>query len=99
MKAFWKDNWLTNLLSDAVPTTLIGIRRKYLVRDGHDLRTVLDRVILKDSKTQRIAATDPRDRVYALIGIANDAAAREVVADYTLCCSECSESKGNRAKQ
>ncbi|EAT81460.1 hypothetical protein SNOG_10961 [Parastagonospora nodorum SN15] len=84
VQAFWKDNWLTNMLSDALPTTLIGIRRKYLVSGGHDLRTLLDRVIVKDSKSQRIDATDPRDRVFALLGIANDEAAKEIVADYTL---------------
>jgi hypothetical protein len=57
-----------------------------LVSGGHDLRTLLDRVIVKDSKSQRIDATDPRDRVFALLGIANDEAAKEIVADYTLSC-------------
>ncbi|KAH3965816.1 hypothetical protein HBH51_147750 [Parastagonospora nodorum] len=88
VQAFWKDNWLTNMLSDALPTTLIGIRRKYLVSGGHDLRTLLDRVIVKDSKSQRIDATDPRDRVFVLLGIANDEAAKEIVADYTLSCEQ-----------
>jgi hypothetical protein len=86
VQAFWKDNWLTNMLSDALPTTLIGIRRKYLVSGGHDLRTMLDRVVVKDSSSDRIGATDPRDRVYALLGISNDDAAKEIIADYTLSC-------------
>ncbi|KAH7413818.1 heterokaryon incompatibility protein-domain-containing protein [Phaeosphaeria sp. MPI-PUGE-AT-0046c] len=88
IQTFWKDNWLTNLLSDALPTTLIGIRRKYLVSGGHGLRTLLDRVIVKDSNSRCIGATDPRDRVYALLGIANDEVATHIVADYTLSCQK-----------
>lgn len=88
IQTFWKDNWLTNLLSEALPTTLVGIRRKYLVSGGHSLRTLLDRVIVKDSNSCRIGATDPRDRVYALLGIANDDAAKDIVADYTLSCEQ-----------
>jgi hypothetical protein len=76
------------MLRNAVPTTIIGIRRKYLTSDGHSLRALLDRVIVKDSNSHRIGATDPRDRVYALLGIANDAAAKEIVADYTLSCDK-----------
>lgn len=76
------------MLSDALPTTLIGIRRKYLVSGGHDLRTLLDRVIVKDSSSNSVGATDPRDRVYALLGIANDDAAKDIVADYTLSCEQ-----------
>lgn len=88
IQTFWKDNWLTDLLSDALPTTLIGIRRKYLISGGHSLRTLLDRVIVKDSNSRRIGATDPRDRVYALLGIAIDDAAKDIVADYTLSCEQ-----------
>ncbi|KAH7079453.1 heterokaryon incompatibility protein-domain-containing protein [Paraphoma chrysanthemicola] len=88
IEVFWKDNWLSNLLTKAIPTTTIGIRRKYLVSGGHDLRSLLERVIVKDANSARIDATDPRDRVYALVGIANDAAAREIVADYTLSCEQ-----------
>jgi hypothetical protein len=88
VQAFWKDNWLTNMLSDALPTTVIGIRRKYLVSGGHDLRTLLDRVIVKDASSIRIDATDPRDRVWALLGISNDDAAKDIIADYTLSCEQ-----------
>ncbi|KAH8731993.1 hypothetical protein GQ44DRAFT_800820 [Phaeosphaeriaceae sp. PMI808] len=84
VQAFWKHHWLTDMLSNALPTTVIGIRRKYLVEGGHDLHTLLHRVIVKDSSDERIDATDPRDRIYALLGIANDEAAKEIVADYTL---------------
>jgi hypothetical protein len=76
----------TNMLSEPLPTTLFDIRRKYLVSGGHDLRTLLDRVIVKDSSSGRIGATDPRDRVYALLGISNHDAAKEIIADYTLSC-------------
>ena len=55
---------------------------------GHDLRTLLDTIIIRDSHHDRIDATDPRDRVYALLGIANDQAAKEIVADYTLSCEQ-----------
>lgn len=88
VKAFWKHNWLTTMLFEAIPTTIIGIRRKYLVQGGHDLRTLLDRVIVKDSNTKLIDASDPRDRVFALLGIANDEAAKEIIADYTLTCED-----------
>jgi hypothetical protein len=86
IQAFWKDIWLSNILSTAVPTTVIGIRRKHLVTGGLSLRMLLDRVIVKDSNSDRIDSTDPRDRVYALLGIANDDAAKDIVADYTLPC-------------
>jgi hypothetical protein len=88
VEAFWKDNWLTKILSAALPTTVISIRRKYLMTGGHDLRTLLDAIIIRDSYHDRIDSTDPRDRVYALLGIANDQAAKEIVADYTLSCEQ-----------
>jgi hypothetical protein len=47
------------------------------VTSGHDLRTLLDTIIIRDSQHDRIDATDARDRVYALLGIANDEAARK----------------------
>jgi hypothetical protein len=83
-----KLNRLTDMLLNAVPTTVLGIRRMYLTSGGHSLRALLDRVIVKDSNSRQIGATDPRDRVYALLGIANDAAAKDVVADYTLSCDQ-----------
>lgn len=77
------------MLSAALPTTtVISIRRKYQVTDGHDLRTLLDTIIIRDSHHDRTDSTDPRDVVYALLGIAIDDAAEDIVADYTLTCEQ-----------
>ncbi|KAH7135000.1 heterokaryon incompatibility protein-domain-containing protein [Dendryphion nanum] len=79
--------WLFNLLTSSFPSELVGIRRKYLVGEGKDLISLLYTANVLDSSQQRIQATDPRDRVYALLGIAIDEAAREIVPDYTLSCA------------
>lgn len=85
---YWKIIWLTDQLQKAFPTDLVGIRRKFLTSPGHDLRTLLYTSNVIDSSTERIQATDDRDRVYALLGIANDAAATHIKADYTLSCED-----------
>ncbi|KAF2677652.1 HET-domain-containing protein [Lentithecium fluviatile CBS 122367] len=80
--------WLTSLLAEAFPVSFLGIRRKTLLERGHNLRTLLHTSSTHDSDTARFGATDPRDRVYALLGIANDDAAKGIVADYTLPCED-----------
>jgi hypothetical protein len=76
------------MLIAAIAPTLIGIRWRYLVMGELDLRTLLVKTNVGYNPTKRIGATDPRDRVYALLGIANDAAAKDIVADYTLPCEQ-----------
>jgi hypothetical protein len=88
VEAYEKDIWLSNILSNALPSVIIGLRRNHLVKGGHDLRTLLDRVIISDSSSWSIGATDPRDRIYALLGIANDEGAKAIVPDYTLSCEQ-----------
>ncbi|KAF2269487.1 HET-domain-containing protein [Lojkania enalia] len=84
----WKVTWVGSSFTATFPTELIGIRRKTLVSGGHDLMTLLEKLNTHDSSTSKIGATEPRDRVYALLGIANDDAAEEIVADYTISCEE-----------
>lgn len=88
MESFWKTVFLTNKLKECFPTELLGIRRKYLTASGHDLRTLLFMCHVLDGSAIRIQTTDERDRVYALLGIANDQAAKDIIADYTLSCEE-----------
>jgi hypothetical protein len=76
------------MLIAAIPPTLIGIRWRYLVMGELDLRTLLVKTNVGPNPTKRIGATDPRDRVYALLGIANDAVAKDIVANYTLPCEQ-----------
>ncbi|KAF2246158.1 hypothetical protein BU26DRAFT_567655 [Trematosphaeria pertusa] len=80
--------WLTNMLSDAFPSTLLGIRRVALVKGGHNVKRLLYKCNVVDANPTRIGATDPRDRVFALLGIANDEAAKAIVPNYALSCEE-----------
>ncbi|KAF2489180.1 HET-domain-containing protein [Lophium mytilinum] len=83
------------ILEDAVdmPTVTIGLRRKKLKDLAHpDLRLKnllirVNTVKMFDSVGTQIKATYPKDRVYALLGIANDPVAQEIVPDYSDACS------------
>ncbi|KAF2826797.1 hypothetical protein CC86DRAFT_466604 [Ophiobolus disseminans] len=83
-ETYTRDFELTDVLSTALPTTIVGMRRKYIVTGVPSLRALLDTVSTKVSEANRMAATDPRDCVYALLGIANNPAAKEIITDYTL---------------
>jgi hypothetical protein len=85
---FFRLKWLADKLTETFPTELLGIRRRYLTGGGHSLRTLLHMTSVHDSFTHRVQATDDRDRVYALLGIANDDVGNEIVADYTLTTKE-----------
>lgn len=87
VEAFNKEQWLASQLLNAIPTTVIGIRNKSRA-DGLNLRTLLDTVTITDFNDEPIDSTDPRDRVYGLLGIANDEAARDIIPDYTLSCEQ-----------
>ncbi|KAF2731891.1 hypothetical protein EJ04DRAFT_497869 [Polyplosphaeria fusca] len=85
--SFWKMEWLTNAMVAAFPTDLISIRRQTLLSGTYNLRTLLHMTNVVESSTERrIEATDPRDRVYALLGIASDPAATDIIADYNVSC-------------
>ncbi|KAF2113746.1 hypothetical protein BDV96DRAFT_647990 [Lophiotrema nucula] len=81
-----KMNWLTEKLTSTFPTELIGVQRRTLTSDGHTSKALLYLADVLDSKTTRIDATLPEDRVFALLGLANDATAQEIVANYTISC-------------
>jgi hypothetical protein len=88
VQAWEQDIWLFNILSNALPSVIINLRRNHLLKGEHDLRTLLDRVIVSDLSPNSIGATGPRDRIYALLGIANGDAAKAIVAYYTLSCEQ-----------
>ncbi|KAF2805885.1 HET-domain-containing protein [Mytilinidion resinicola] len=79
------------ILEDAVdmPTVSIGLRRKRLKDPTHPelrLKNLLVRVNtvkMFDSKGTQIRATYPKERVYALLGIANELVAQDIVPDYS----------------
>ncbi|KAF1996438.1 HET-domain-containing protein [Amniculicola lignicola CBS 123094] len=75
--------WLTGKIQETFPTEMIGIRRKRLMGHQHDLRSLLYSSNAVHGSNLRIECTDPRDRVYALLGIAADAVSETIVADYT----------------
>jgi Heterokaryon incompatibility protein (HET) len=73
------------------PSKSLGIRRKLLTDPNSvalSLKSLLCRTAVTDSRPFRIEATDPRDRVYALLGIGNDQASREIIPDYRLSCGQ-----------
>jgi hypothetical protein len=86
--AYKKSVWLSDELFNALPSVTINLRRQHLLEGGHNLRRLLDTVVVCDLSPRTIGATDPRDCVYALLGIANDEAAKDIVADYTLSCEQ-----------
>jgi hypothetical protein len=52
------------------------------------LHALLEICNLSEPEMERMGATDPRDRVFALLGIATDDAAKDIVPDYTLSCED-----------
>jgi hypothetical protein len=59
------------------------------IRDSHATHATKGPALLELlEKTQICSATDPRDRVFALLGIASDGASAGVLIDYSLECSE-----------
>lgn len=75
-------------LTTAIAPTLIGIRWRYLLVGEQDLLTLFLQTNVNYEPVSHIGATDPRDRVYALLGVANDASANVIIADYTLSCKQ-----------
>jgi hypothetical protein len=74
-----------------VPTKALGVRRRYLVdRESGtlSLKALLCRANVFISTGIRIDATDPRDRVYSFLGIANDISRQDLLPDYTQSCAK-----------
>jgi Heterokaryon incompatibility protein (HET) len=73
------------------PSKSLGIRRRLLTDPKSvalSLKSLLYRTSVFDSRTFRIEATDPRDRVYGLLGIGNDEVSREIIPDYEISCAQ-----------
>lgn len=73
------------------PSKSLGIRRKRLTDPNSEalsLKSLLYRTSVFESRPFRIEASDPRDRVYALVGIGNDEVSREIIPDYELSCGQ-----------
>ena len=78
-------------VSSFLPTSTIGLRRIHASRPDDarlNLKSLLCRTNVLRSDRHRGQATKPVDRVYALLGIANDAAAARVVPDYVAPCAD-----------
>lgn len=75
---------LTDTLGETFSTKHVGIRRRVLAGRSPSLIYLLNIANVLDESKNRINATDDRDRVYGLLGVANDAAAQNVVVDYAL---------------
>jgi hypothetical protein len=72
---------------DLIPTNPIALRRITINNPGHSLLDLLITCHTWDEPSE-FNATDPRDRVYALLGMATDDAARKIVPDYTASCED-----------
>lgn len=69
-----------------VPISTIGIRRTHLCQPDDKrltLKSLLCRVKVLKVDGKRIDAKEPIDRVYSLLGVANDEPARCIVPNYT----------------
>ena len=79
---------VADTLSNGVPGNQIGLRSRTLSGEPLELAFLLCICHLSTFVDNRLDATDPRDRVYALLGIATDEAAKDIVPDYTLSCED-----------
>ena len=63
------------------PNVLIGARRRYYGETGEQesLRSLLQRTCLRSS----LGATDPRDKIYGLLGLASDSTKLGILSEYT----------------
>ncbi|KAF2865763.1 heterokaryon incompatibility protein-domain-containing protein, partial [Massariosphaeria phaeospora] len=86
-RAWFKRIWCIQKCANA-KTALLGIRRQTLGGRGNSPKTLLYIANVVDSSYERIGASDPRDRVYALLGIANDHAAKKLIPNYSLSCED-----------
>lgn len=78
-------------ISNVLPSSTIGLRRLHLERPTDpqlSLKCLLCRTNVLRFDGHRAQATKPVDRVYALLGLANDAAAARVVPDYVASCAD-----------
>ncbi|ORY17489.1 heterokaryon incompatibility protein-domain-containing protein [Clohesyomyces aquaticus] len=77
-------------VTEVLPRSTISIRRITLYRPSDErlsLKNLLCRVNVLKFNRMRTEATLPVDRVYALLGIANDEAARSILPDYSRGCA------------
>lgn len=82
-------NILAPVFRGPIPITIIGFRMKRLVSSGHNLRLMLDNINVRNLPQEDVmAATQDIDRVYALLGVANDDVINEIVPDYSLSCAQ-----------
>lgn len=79
---------LAHALRGAFPSMHLGIRQRILQSEDWDLHRLLLLSSVLDALEPRGEATDPRDRVYGLLGLAKDSAARDIIADYTVSCED-----------
>jgi hypothetical protein len=84
----WRISKHTDLIRNKFQSKLILVRRGLLLGHRHTLKSLLEKVNLVDFSNDRIQATDPRDRVFALLGVAKDEVAKDIAADYTLSFTE-----------
>lgn len=73
----------TNSPSGA-PNKLFGARRRYYSETGEreTLCSLLERTCMSDHASQPLNATDPRDKIYGLLGLATDSGQLGILPDY-----------------
>ena len=73
----------TNSPSGA-PNQLFGARRRYYSETGEreTLCSLLERTCMSDYSKHSLNATDPRDKIYGLLGLATDSGQLGIVPDY-----------------
>ncbi|XPS80938.1 hypothetical protein M3J09_012882 [Ascochyta lentis] len=78
-----------------MPTTILDLRQKSLHNPVFSLRDLLvltnrvpNNLVPSGGAARSIGATDDRDRVYALLGVATDEAPQHITPDYTLSCHD-----------
>lgn len=70
---------------DPIPRSILDLRSQSLHNTELSLRDLLQSVSMSGAR-YGLNATDDRDRVYALLSVATDEAARCIIPDYTLTC-------------
>lgn len=73
-----------------MPRTILDLRQRSLHNPVFSLRDLLalTTFVSAHEAERKIDATDDRDRIYALLGVATDEAARQIVPDYTISCHD-----------
>lgn len=74
----------------AAPNVLIGARRRYHLETGEEesLRSLLQRTCILRSAGIPLKATDARDKIYGLLGLASDSKKLGIIPDYSKSATE-----------